>query len=69
MGAVSKDSFFFLDLFIYFLRLIYLYALTAYGDSQARGLIGGTAPGLHHRNARSEPCLQPTPQPMATLNP
>ena len=38
-------------------------ALLAYGGSQARGLIGTTAAGLHHnhRNTRFEPCLQPTP--------
>ena len=40
----------------------------AYGGSQARGPIGAVAMGLHlsHSNARSEPCLQPTPQLMAT---
>ena len=43
----------------------------AYGDSQARGLIGATAAGLQHShsNARSEPRLQLTPQLMATLDP
>ena len=44
-----------------------------YGGSQARGLIGAVSAGLHHshRNARSEPRLQPTPQLTATpiLNP
>ena len=36
----------------------------AYGSSWARGQIGVTAVGLYHshRNARSEPHLQPTPQ-------
>ena len=36
----------------------------AYGGSQARGQIRATAAGLchSHRNARSEPYLQPTPQ-------
>ena len=35
----------------------------AYGGSQARGLIGAVAAGLHqgHSNTGSEPCLQPTP--------
>ena len=38
--------------------------LAAYGSSQARGLMGATAAGLHHshRNAISEPLLGPTPQ-------
>ena len=37
---------------------------TAYGGSQARGLMGAVATGLHqsHSHAGSEPCLQPTPQ-------
>ena len=36
----------------------------AYGDSQARGLIGVVATGLRqsHSNVGSEPRLQPTPQ-------
>ena len=36
----------------------------ARGGSQARGLIGAIAVGLHHShsNEGSEPCLQPTPQ-------
>ena len=43
----------------------------AHGGSQARGQIGAVAAGLYHShsNARSEPHLQPTPQPMATLDP
>ena len=40
-------------------------APTAYGGSQARGLIGDVA----YRNGRSEPCLQPTPQLTAMLDP
>ena len=45
--------------------------LVAYGGSQARGLIRAVATGLRqsHSNARSEPCLRPTPQLMATLDP
>jgi len=41
------------------------------GGSQARGLVGATAAGLHHShsNTRSEPHLRPTPQLMATLDP
>ena len=43
----------------------------AYGSSRARGRIGASAAGPHHShsNARSELCLQPTPQLMATLVP
>ena len=46
-------------------------APTAYGGSQSRGLIGAVATSLHqsHRNAESEPCLQPTPQLTAMPNP
>ena len=35
----------------------------AYGGSQARGLIGAVAAGLHHShsNTRSKPRLRPTP--------
>ena len=41
------------------------------GGSQARGLIRAVAAGLRHshNNARSEPCLQPTPQGTATSFP
>jgi len=43
----------------------------AYGGSQARGRIGAVATGLRqsHSNTGSEPCLQPTPQLTATLDP
>ena len=43
----------------------------AYGDSQARGLIGAAAASLHHShsNAGSEPQLQPTLQLTAMLDP
>ena len=46
-------------------------APTACGDSQARGRIGALAAGLRqsHSNARSEPHLQPIPQPTAMLDP
>ena len=44
---------------------------TVYGGYQARGLIGTVAAGLCHSysNARSELCLQPTPQLMTTPDP
>ena len=46
-------------------------APTAYRGSQDRGLIGAVASGLRlsASNSGSEPCLQPTPQLMATLDP
>ena len=45
-------------------------APAAYGGSQARGRIGAVAGDLcqSHRNAGSEPRLQPTPQLTATLD-
>ena len=51
--------------FIFLLLLLFFFfrsALAAYGGSQARGLIGAIAAGLHHShsNARSEPRLPPT---------
>lgn len=46
-------------------------APAAYGGSQARGVIRAVATGLchSHSNAGSKPCLQPTPQLMATPDP
>ena len=46
-------------------------APVAYGSSWARGQIGAAAASLHHShsNTRSEPCLQPTPQFRAMLDP
>ena len=42
-----------------------------HGSSKARDQIRATAASLHqsHSNVRSQPCLQPTPQLMAILNP
>ena len=53
--------------FVFFFAISWA-APTAYGGSQARGLIGAVATGLRqsHSNAGSEPCLQPTPQLTAT---
>ena len=58
-----SDSFFFLSFF--------RAAPTAYGGSQARGPIRAVATSLcqSHSNARSEPCLQATPQFMAMPEP
>ena len=51
--------------------VVFKAAPRACGGSQARGLIGAAAAGLHHShsNAKSEPCLQPTPQLTATPDP
>ena len=60
--SVCKDlpsrSFFFLSFFF----LLFGAALAACGGSQARGLIGAIAAGLHHShsNMGSEPNLRPT---------
>ena len=46
-------------------------AFQAYGSSQAGGRTGATVASLghSHRNTGSEPCLRPTPQLMAMLDP
>ena len=58
-------------MYIFCLFTISWAAPTAYEGSQARGLIGAVAAGLHqsHSNAGSEPHLQPTPQLMAMPDP
>ena len=66
----KRKGCFFVCLFLPFLRA----TLEAYGGSQARGLIGAVAAGLHHshskvRSMRSEPRLQPTPWLRATPDP
>ena len=63
-------SFFFIFYFILFFCLFRAKPV-AYGGSQARGLIGATAAGLHHShsNARFESCLRPTPQLLAMKDP
>ena len=65
----NTESFFTGFTFIYL--FIFRAALVAYAGSQARGLIGAVATGLHHSpsNAKSEPHLRPTPQLMATQDP
>ena len=69
--VVTQLSSLFLHLFIYLFILLFRAAPWAYGGSQAKGLIRATASSLHHidSNEGSEPCLQPTPQLTATLNP
>ena len=58
-------------LLIFFFFVFYRATPAAYGSSQARGLIGAMAAGLHHShsNVGSEPHLWPTPELMATPDP
>ena len=53
---------FFVCLFVFVFFDFSRAAPTAYGGSQARGLIRAVAAGLHHSHATSEPHLGPTPQ-------
>ena len=63
--------FYFIYLFFLSFFAISWAAPSAYGGSQASGPIGAIATSLRqsHSNAGSEPCLQPTPQLMATPDP
>ena len=56
---------------LFCLFFFFLAAPMAYGVSQARGRIGAIAASLRHShfNVGSEPCLRPTPQLTATLDP
>ena len=58
-------------LFIFWSFCLFRAIPTAYGGSQARGLIRAIAAGLRqgHSNTRSKPRLRPTPQLMATPDP
>ena len=69
LGKQSSGSPKFLGTFFSF--FIFRAIPVAYGSSQARSWIGAAASCLcrSHSNARSRPCLQPTPQLTATLNP
>ena len=67
LGLLKVQSFFF-----FFSSFVLFRAIpVAYGGSQARGLIGAVAADLRqsHSNARSEPCLRPTLQLTAMLDP
>ena len=57
--------------FIYLFIVFSMAALSAYGDAQARGLIGPAAASLYHSHSHveSESCLRPTPQLTATPDP
>ena len=65
----AKSSWILVGFFFFFVFL--RAAPLACGASQARGLIGAVATGLHqsHSNAGSKPSLQPTPQLSLVLNP
>ena len=56
---------------LFFFFCLFRATPTAYGGSQARGQIGDVATGLRHShsNMGPKPCLWPTPQLMATLDP
>ena len=58
------------NLFLFFYFCLLRATPLAYGGSQARGWIGGTATGLHHGHSKvgSDPHMWPTPQLMATLD-
>ena len=61
-----------INILFFFLSLrLFGAAPMAYRGSQARGLVGVVATGLHqsHSNSGSEPCLRPTPQLTATPDP
>ena len=62
-------SFFFF--FFFFVFCVFRASHMAYGGSQARGIIRAVAASLRQScsNARSEPCLWPTPQLTAMLDP
>ena len=57
--------------FIYFVVSLFRATSTAYGGSQARGLIGAIAAGLRHSHSNTgfEPHLQPIPQLTAMPDP
>ena len=77
--AITGTLILLLILFIFILFYLFIFCLfvfsraapMAYGGSQARGPVGAAAAGLYHShsNTGSEPCLQPTPQLMATSEP
>ena len=59
------------EVYLFIYLFIFRATPTAYGGSQARGLIIAVAAGLHHShtNSGSEPHLRPTPQLTATMDP
>ena len=71
LSEVRKINTIYHFFFVCFVFCLLRAAPSAYGDSQARGLIGAAAAGQSqsHSNARSELFLRPTPQLMATTDP
>ena len=69
--AVGYNDYIIIIIIIIIIIMVGGAALAANGGSQARGLIGAVAAGLHHghSNARSEPCLRPIPQLTVTPDP
>ena len=67
-SSETQGFFFFFFLVVVFCCFVFVClfrpALLAYGNSQARGVIGAVTADLFHSpsNARSEQCLGPTPQ-------
>ena len=59
------------DFFFFFFFGLFRAAPMVYGGSQARGLVGAVAAGLHHNDSDTGSKLQlrPTPQLTATLDP
>ena len=71
---VREDKYICLYIHIHFFFGLFAFSRatpTAHGGSQARGLNGAVATGLHHSHSHvgSEPCLQPIPQLTAMLAP
>ena len=68
---MKAADFFLVFFFIFHFFLSFRATPKVYGDSQARGLIGAVAAGLHHShsNSGSERHLQPTLQLTATPDP
>ena len=52
-----------------FFFLLFRATPLAYGSSHTKGQMGAAAAGHSHSHARSKPCLQPTRQLMAMLDP
>ena len=69
--AIVRTPKFYFILFHFLSFSPFRVTLAACGGFQARGLIRAVAAGLRqsHSNARSEPCLRPTPQLTATPDP
>ena len=72
LGCFPKQHYY----YYYYYYCLFVFSMAtpmAYGGSQASGLIGTVAAGLHHSrsnsNAGSKPNLRPTPQLMAMPDP